>query len=73
MFVYIYNCVCYEIISSHHFRKVKCPVEVSLKLNMGDTEDQEVQEGPVENAWALKVKNLLINYYLRYLKHNKSI
>ena len=39
---------------------------------MGDTEDQEVQEGPVENAWALKVKNLLINYYLRYLKHNET-
>ena len=27
----------------------------SQKVKMGDAEEQEVQEGPVENAWALKV------------------
>ena len=27
----------------------------SYQVRMGDVEEQEVQEGPVENAWALKV------------------
>ena len=29
---------------------------------MGDAEEQEVPEGPVENAWALKVSDQWLNY-----------
>ena len=31
----------------------------SYQVRMGDVEEQEVQEGPVENAWALKVFTIL--------------
>ena len=53
----MFVCTCKKC-SPITFQKSKSVLSIFSSVKMGDAEDQEVQEGPVENAWALKVSIL---------------